>query len=141
MITPASAQLDETCKITINGQTANVGLGGEFQIRNVPAGPDLFRVYAICTKDGKTRYGRSELFQIIANRSFFLSELDMQWSDTPFPTVESITAEPDTAKLSSISEATQIRVIANLSDGKKKDVTTCQCCHRGEFGGRRFTRT
>jgi len=61
-VAPVRAQLDETCKVTINNQTVNVGFGGEFRFDNLPTGPDLFRVYAICTKDGKTRYGRSGLF-------------------------------------------------------------------------------
>jgi hypothetical protein len=52
-------------------------------------------VYAICTKDGKTRYGRSGFVQIIDLRTFVISELDMQWRDTPFPTPRFVNVKAD----------------------------------------------
>jgi hypothetical protein len=111
VVAPARAQLDETCKITCNGRTVDVGYGGEFMIYNIPAGPDLFRVYAICTKDGKTRYGRSGFVQIIDLRTFVISELDMQWRDTPFPTPRFINAKADNPVLGLIGQTTQVRII------------------------------
>jgi hypothetical protein len=110
-IAPARAQLDETCKITCNGQTVDVGYGGEYTIYNIPAGPDLFRVYALCTKDGKTRYGRSGFVQIIDQRTFVISELDMLWRDTPFPTPRFINARADNPVLGLLGQTTQVRVI------------------------------
>jgi hypothetical protein len=110
-IVPVHAQLDKTCKITCNGQTVDVGYGGEFTIYNIPAGPDLFRVYALCSKDGKTRYGRSGFVQIIDLRTFVISELDMQWRDTPFPTPRFINAKADNPVLGLIGQTTQVRII------------------------------
>jgi len=54
---PLHAQLDETCTLTVNGQTVQVGLGGVFRFNNLIAGPNLFRAYAICTSSGRTRNG------------------------------------------------------------------------------------
>jgi len=133
-VTPALAQLDESCKVTLNGQTLNVGFGGEFRINNLPTGPDLFRVYAICTKDGKTRYGRSGFFvQIALNRDSYISELDMVWQDTPFLSTAAIKIVSDSTLLTQIGSTTQIRVTALLSDSTQKDVTS-----RG-FGTTYFT--
>jgi hypothetical protein len=86
-----------------------VGYGGEFAITGMPAGPDLFRVYAICTKDGKTRYGRSGFVQIIDLRTFVISELDMLWRDTPFPTPRFINARADNPVLGLIGQTKQMR--------------------------------
>ena len=86
-ITPALAQLDETYKVMVNNQLVNVGFGGEFQIRNIPAGTNLVRVYAICTEGCKTRYGRSPFFQVLDRSTFVVTELDMLFRDTPFPTL------------------------------------------------------
>lgn len=61
-IIPAHAQLDETCTVTINGQTVNSGFGGEFQINNIPVVVNLVRAYAVCTKNSKTRYGPLRFF-------------------------------------------------------------------------------
>ncbi len=122
-VTPARAQLDETCTVTVNGQTVNVGFGGEFQIGNLPANNNLVRVYAICTKNGKTRYGRSLAFQVLSGQTLDLNELDMMWSDTPFVSPTSITAVPDKPFLTAVGETAQIRVTAKLSDGTQADVT------------------
>jgi hypothetical protein len=122
-IKPARAQLDETCKVMINNQTVQVGFGGEFRIRNIPAGNNLLRIYAICTKGGKTRYGRSVFYQVQNRQTITLSELDFVWRDRPFPTTAAIQAVPDTAILSQIGLTTQIRVTATFSDSTKKDVT------------------
>jgi len=122
-VTAARAQLDETCTVTVNGQTVNVGFGGEFRIPNIPASNNLVRVYAICTKNGKTRYGRSMFYQVRAQQSFVLSELDMVWRDTPFPTTATINAMPDSSLLTQIGSTTQVRVTATLSDNTQKDVT------------------
>jgi len=121
-IAPALAQLDETCKITCNGRTVDVGYGGEFTLAGIPAGPDLFRVYAICTKDGKTRYGRSGFVQIIDLRTFVISELDMQWRDSPFPTPRFINAKADNPVLGLIGQTTQVRVNVLFSDGSQKEI-------------------
>jgi len=121
-IAPAHAQLDETCKITCNGRTVDVGFGGEFTIAGIPAGPDLFRVYAICTKDGKTRYGRSGFVQIIDLRTFVISELDMQWRDMPFPTPRFVNAKADNPVLGLLGQTTQVRVNVLFSDGSQKEI-------------------
>jgi len=120
--TPARAQLDETCKVTCNGRTVDVGYGGEFTITGIPAGPDLFRVYALCTKDGKTRYGRSGFVQIIDQRTFVISELDMLWRDSPFPTPRFINAKADNPVLGLIGQTTQVRVNVTFSDGSQKEI-------------------
>jgi len=134
-IIPAHAQhaisvphkLNETCTVMVNGQTTNVGLGGEFRVRNIPAGPELFRAYAICTKDRKTRYGRSTFFQLANRQVFYISELDMVWSDTPFPTTASISAIPEKPTLTGLGQTTQVRVTAQLSDSTKADVSLREC--------------
>lgn len=118
-----SAQLDETCQVTVNGQTANVGFGGEFRITNIPIGDNLVRVYAVCTKNGKTRYGRSTFFQVVQGQRFVLSEFDMEFRDTPFPSIESIQAIPDSSTLSRIGQQTQIRVKAIFSNNIAADVS------------------
>jgi len=122
-IAPARAQLDETCKVLVNGQTVNVGFGGEFRIRNIPATGNLVRVHAVCTKGGKTRYGRSTFYQVRNRESVVLSELDFVWRDTPFATTAAIQALPDNAILNEIGQTTQIRVMATFSDSTQKDVT------------------
>lgn len=122
--TRVHAQLDETCVLTVNGQTVQVGLGGVFRFNNLIAGPNLFRAYAICTSNNQTRYGRSGFVQIVANQNFSLSELDFEWRDTPFPSVNTIQAVPDTPTLTAVGQTTQVRVNAFLSDGARKEVTT-----------------
>ncbi len=122
-ISPALAQLDETCRVTANGQTVNAGFGGEFFMPNIPRSRNLFRFYAICTANGKTRYGRSDFYQF-TGASIPLSEMDFVFQDTPFLTTESITAKPDHEALAdSLGQTTQIRVTATLSDGTQKDVS------------------
>jgi len=122
--TRARARLDETCTLTVNGQTVQVGLGGVFRFNNLIAGPNLFRAYAICTSSGRTRYGRSGFVQIVANQNFSLSELDFEWRDTPFPSVNTIQAVPDAPTLTTVGQTTRVRVNAFLSDGARKEVTT-----------------
>jgi hypothetical protein len=123
-ISPSLAQLDETCRVTANGQTVNVGFGGEFFMPNIPRSRNLFRFYAICTANGKTRYGRSDFYQF-TGASIPISEMDFVFQDEPFPTTESITAKPDREALAdSLGQTTQIRVTATLSDGTKKDVSS-----------------
>lgn len=138
----AHAQLDETCTVTVNGRTVDVGFGGEFEIRNIPSGPDLFRVYAVCMENGQTRYGRSVNFiQIFTNQTVGLTELQMQFQGEPFPTVASLRAVPDDPVLGLVRQSTQIQVTATLSDSTEKEVSTrefwynlsykqSQCCHR-----------
>jgi len=123
-IAPARAQLDETCKVMINNQTVQVGFGGEFRISNIPAGNNLLRIHAICTKGGKTRYGRSTFYQVRGRETVVLSELDFVWRDAPFPTTAAILVVADNAILNEIGATTQIRVTATFSDSTKKNVTS-----------------
>jgi len=122
-VAPARAQLDETCKVLVNNQIVQVGFGGEFRLRNIPAGNNFVRLYAICTKAGVTRYGRSVFYQVRNRESIVLSELDFVWRNTPFPTTAAIIAVADNATLSQINDTTQIRVTAVLSDSTQKNVT------------------
>ena len=76
----ASAQLDETWTVSVNGQTVQVNSDGSFRIPNIAApdqfgaqGPgsapdflsdDFLRVFGVSTAGGVTRYATSESFQI-----------------------------------------------------------------------------
>jgi hypothetical protein len=120
----AHTQLDETCTVMLNGQTVNVGLGGEFAL-DVPAGPYLWRIYAFCEKDGKVRYGRTLFFEFPPGKRLHMSELDFVWQEEPFAQIESITAAADNPALTdSLGQTMQVRVTAHLSDGETTDVTT-----------------
>jgi len=63
-VTPAQAQLDETCKVTCNGRTVDVGYGGEFTI-------GAFRPGRICF--GCMRFARRTARRATAGRGLFKS--------------------------------------------------------------------
>lgn len=120
---PVSAQLDDSCVVTANGQIVNVGPTGSFTIFNVPADGEWIRVEAICINDGKTTYARSNLFKLAQNQTVFIHDFEI-FSAPPADLV-SLTATPGMELLTSqgIPGATSIIVTGSFSDGSQVDLS------------------
>ena len=117
------AQSTEECTVTINGQTVFVGpYGSRFEVRNLPAGPDLVRACLVCkSNDGKILYGQTHFFEIADNETFVILE-DIDLSQTPPPTVRSIRASAETPVLTSLGQTGRVNVFAKFSDDADTEI-------------------
>ena len=124
-------QLDESCTVTVNGQTVQVNPDGSFVVPNVaaadlfgPGGPgtrpdfvsdDSLRVVGQCVSGGNPVYVTSECFRIQRGQSFQVGVLT--FSDTPVQGVASIRAAPTAPTLTSVGQQTTINLTGFFSDG------------------------
>ncbi len=127
----AAQQLDDSCTVTVNGQTVQVNPDGTFVIPNVaapdlfgPGGPgtapdflsdDFLRLVGTCTGGGPPQYVYSECFRIRRGESFAVGELTI--SGTPPQAVASILAAPGAPTLTTVGQQTPINLTGFFTDG------------------------
>jgi len=124
-------QLDESCTVTVNGQTVQVNPNGTFVIPNVaapdlfgPGGPgtapdflsdDFLRLVGTCIGGGPPQYVYSECFRIRRGESFAVGELT--FSGTPPQAVASILAAPGAPTLTTVGQQTPVNLTGFFTDG------------------------
>jgi hypothetical protein len=119
---PASAQLDESCSVSVLGRTVDVHPSGGFHVSGLPVGPELVRASAVCAREGRTLYGRSELFEVRQHTIYYVQK-DIALSETPPVSVLSLAVAADEPVLTNPFATTQVRVTARLSDDSTADLT------------------
>lgn len=117
---PARSDLDETCTVSILNRTARVNPDGTFAVPNVPAAPQVVRASVICVRDVLLG-GQSDFFQISEGSTVEL--LGIVLGPIP-PTVESFTTTLDIETLIANGATSQLAVLATLSDGSERDIST-----------------
>jgi hypothetical protein len=118
---PAAAQLDESCTISVLNRTAQVQPSGSWRIDNVPANFGLVRARATCVRGGVTRSGQSEYFNIQANRTTgFGAEITLGEVD-PIP--ESLAVSSPVPVLTGAQATAQLTVTARYAGGATTNVT------------------
>ncbi len=117
---PASAQLNEHCTVSILNRTVQVKPDGSWVLPNVPASFGKVRARATCAEGGVTRTGQTDYFLIPPNGSVTVPEIPLGPVD-PIPASLRLTAP--TATLATPGEATQLTVTATLPDSSTRDVT------------------
>ena len=124
-------QLDDSCTVTVNGQTVQVNPDGTFVIPNVaapdlfgPGGPgtapdflsdDFLRLVGTCTGGGPPQYVYSECFRIRRGESFAVGALT--FSGTPPQAVASILAAPGAPTLTTVGQQTPVSLTGFFTDG------------------------
>ena len=132
------AQLDQSWTVSVGGQVVSPRIDGSFQINNILA-PDLFglggpgtspdffsdqylRVVGTTNSGGVTRYAYSSPFQIRQGQAYTVGSLI--FTDSPPLTNHSLLASASAAVITAIDQTSRLRVLARLSNGTIKDVTS-----------------
>jgi hypothetical protein len=131
--------LDDTWRVTVNGQTVKVDPDGTFVIPNISApdsfgadGPgsrpdfisdDFVRLVGVSMATGTARYVFTLPFQIVQGETIFIADEDLIFTDTPplFPV--SIMAAADSPVITALGGTSPIVVTATLADGSQMDVS------------------
>lgn len=129
--TGLAQQLDDSCTVTVNGQTVQVNADGTFVVPNVAAadlfgagGPgtppdflsdDFLRLTGVCTGGAAPLYVTSECFRIRRGQSFQVGSLT--FSDDPPQTLTSIRAAPVAPTLTTLGQQTPINLTGLFTDG------------------------
>ncbi len=119
---PASAQLNQNCTVSILNRNTQVLPDGTWRIPNVPAGFGLVRARATCVNGGITTSGQSNLFAISPNQVTGFNANFSFGSATSIPTSLTITAPLNT--LTSAGQTTQLTVTATYASGPSQNVTS-----------------
>jgi len=128
-------QLDETCTVTVNGQTVQVNPDGTFVIPNVSAvdrapvdflSDDLLRVRGICIRDGETVFVVSDCFRMVPGGTIDIQNL--QFTTIPQLTISSITVSAGITTMTKLGEQTQLVVDGILSDGTSTIIDGTNSC-------------
>jgi hypothetical protein len=119
--TPARAQLDEHCTVSILNRTANVKPDGSWALPNVPANVGQVRARATCIVDGATISGQSDFFTIPPNGVVEVPEIILGAVE-PVP-ASLIVGAPSTT-LTAAGATMQLAVSSTFSDGSVRDVTS-----------------
>ncbi len=90
--TPAQAQLNENCVISILNRTAQVQPDGSWRIANVPANFGALRARANCVEGGATLTGESSLITVQGGISNGFDAEIVLGSATPIPDSLAVTA-------------------------------------------------
>jgi hypothetical protein len=119
-MSPASAQLNENCTVSILNRTVQVNPDGSYVVPNVPANSGPTRVRATCVSNGVSTFGQSELITVGANG--VVNSVAIQFGTiTPIPTGLTVSAlQP---MLTTAEATVQLSVAATYPDGNQKDVT------------------
>ncbi len=121
MPTPAQAQLNENCVISILNRTAQVQPDGSWRIDNVPANFGALRARATCVEGGVTLSGQSSLFAVEAGiANGFDAEIVLGAVD-PIPV--SLTVTTPSSTLNSAGATVQLGVTASFPDGSTGEVS------------------
>ena len=67
LVTPAVAQLNENCTVSVLNRNVQVNPGGAWAISNVPVNQGRVRARATCIFSGITKFGQSDLFTVPLN--------------------------------------------------------------------------
>jgi hypothetical protein len=118
---PALAQLNEHCTVSILNRTVQVNPDGSWVLPNVPAGTGQVRARATCVENGITRSGESDLFTITPNRMNAIPPIRFG-TLSPIPVALTITPAP-TPVLSAPEETLQLTVTALYPGGTSRDVS------------------
>ncbi len=110
--------LDENCVVSVGNQTIRVNPDGSFLIPNIPADGLIRRAEVVCEVDGLILGGQSEFFEVQPNGTI---EIGIIRLGVIPPSVESLSAFPNSSTLFEVGETTQINVTATLSDGSEND--------------------
>ncbi len=127
----AAQQLDESCTVTVNGQTVQVNHDGSFVVPNIAA-PDLFgaggpgtapdflsddflRVIGTCMSGPQPLYVYGECFRIRRGESSLVGNLT--FSSIPPQSLAALAAAPGIPTLTAIGQQTLINLTGSFSDG------------------------
>ncbi len=128
---PASAQLNENCTVSVLNRTASVRPNGSWTLPNAPANMGLVRARVTCVdeENNVTISGQSDYFTITENGITNVSEIkfDNDYEQVP-SSLEVISNKPkdvdsNLPKLTSAGETDQLIVKATYPDSSIKDVT------------------
>lgn len=121
LVTPAAAQLDDTCIVSALNRTAPVRADGTWVLPNVPANVGLVRVRATCVgADGTTRSGQSDFFQVPADGVIEVADIVF---DDPQPIPDRLVLEAPTTELTQVGETVQLTATAEFPTGTSTEVT------------------
>ena len=119
--TPAQAQLNENCTISILNRTAQVQPDGSWRIANVPGSFGSLRARATCVEGGVTVTGESSLIAFQAGIANGFDAEIVLGAATPIP--ESLAVSAPASTLTSAGAIAQLSVTATFPDGSTGDVT------------------
>ena len=100
-VAPVLAQgprLDETCTVNILNRTAPVNEFGGFVLPNVPVDRGLYRLRAICERNGRIIRGQSDLLELMPNAETVVPSVDFG-RQIPIPSNLTLYAEDDKVTL------------------------------------------
>ena len=116
-----SAQLDDTCTVSILNRNTQVRTDGTWEINNIPAGFGLVRARATCLRNGTSLSGQSGLFSIDANVVTGVDAQIILGPVTPVPT--SLTLSAPSTNLSAIGGTLQLTATGTYATGPSQNLT------------------
>jgi hypothetical protein len=118
--TPAWAQMNENCTVSVLNRNVRVNPDGSWVLPNIPANFGMVRARVTCVVNGQTISGESEPFLVPANGVVNLPHIRFGQS-TPIPV--SVTIGAATRTLTQIGGTVQLTVTALYTDTSTQDVT------------------
>ncbi len=118
-VSPALAQLNENCVVSILNRTVLVKPDGTWVLPNIPANFGPVRARATCVENGVTLSGQSNFFTIPANGSVDVPQIVLG-PVTPVP--NQVTIAASSPSLTQAGQTVQLTVTAKYADGTTKDI-------------------
>ena len=120
-ITPAAAQLNQNCIVSVLNRNVQVNADGTWVLPNIPANFGRVRARATCVQNSITQSGESPYFTIPANGSVDVPRIVLG-STTAIPS--SITLTSQTTTLTSPGATTQLTATASYATMASANVTS-----------------
>src|SRR5260370_29335903 len=94
--TPALAQLDNNCTVSVLNRTSQVDANGNWTILNVPTGFGPMPILATCIRNGSTLVGQSTALALNPGQITGFDGTIMVGTSVPIPDSLAMTASPTT---------------------------------------------
>lgn len=116
----ASAQLNETCTVSVLNRTVRVNPDGSWVLPNIPANFGQVKARATCVRNGVTTSGESDFFTIPANGAVNLPSIILG-AATKIPS--SLSIAPSPISFNATGQSTQLVVTATYPAAPNDNVT------------------
>jgi hypothetical protein len=112
--TPAAAQLNENCTVSVLNRSVQVARNGSWILPNVPANVGFIRARATCVENGVTRSGQSDYFLVPPNGVVDVAAIQFATA-APIPATIVLTAP--VVQLGNVRATVQITATATYANG------------------------
>jgi hypothetical protein len=112
--TPATAQLNENCTVSVLNRSVQVARDGSWILPNVPANVGFIRARATCVEAGVTRSGQSDYFLVPPNGDVDVAPIQFA---TAAPIAATLVLTAPVVQLGNLGATVQVTATATYANG------------------------